>query len=247
MDATRTPSFTRTDAGYTAWNGETLLGRVERSGRAWVATTASNFTLGEQYATRAEAGLALAVVAERVARLEAIADAAEPGQPAEGPQDAPAAEARPLTGELRHEAHCKRNGGVWADPCTCTPRYWTRQELDAARTAVIEAEEQSRVDANRRAPAEVGGAPAYPPLSTEEAVAALDAGLAFIADGAGSYSFRIEEHRTHRQLGKVRAVTEELGRGYWVRYAAYRPDGSRVGYADNRRDAAVLLRDDARV
>lgn len=81
----------------------------------------------------------------------------------------------------------------------------------------------------------------YPPLSIADAEAFLAAGLHPVAEGAGGYSFRIEG-ADRRLLGKVRVVTEHLGRGIWVRYAAYRPDGSRVGYYDTRLGAAEALR-----
>lgn len=82
--------------------------------------------------------------------------------------------------------------------------------------------------------------PAYPPHTTAEAEELAEVGLYLVAD-RGAYAQRVEETRTHRRLGTVRCVTEELGRGFYVRFAAYRPDGSRVGYAPTRPEAARLL------
>ena len=66
-------------------------------------------------------------------------------------------------------------------------------------------------------------------------------GAVGFAEGRGGYSFDLQERRSHLHLGRITAVTEELGGGFWVRYAAYRPDGSRAGYALTRPEAARLL------
>jgi hypothetical protein len=70
-------TFTRSAGGYAVWTDETLLGRVERDGRLWLAYTAAGHLL-HTYPTRAEAGAALEVTARRVAEVEAIAELAEP-------------------------------------------------------------------------------------------------------------------------------------------------------------------------
>lgn len=86
----------------------------------------------------------------------------------------------------------------------------------------------------------------YPPFTTEEAREANTAGLHLYAPQGGAYSHEVRRDSHHgRLLGTVRCVTETLGTGTWVRFAAYRPDGSRVGYATGRVAAAELLRTDA--
>lgn len=42
-------------------------------------------------------------------------------------------------------------------------------------------------------------------------------------------------------IGRVRKVTETMGRGSWIFFVAFRPDGSRVGHARTLAAAAELL------
>lgn len=93
------------------------------------------------------------------------------------------------------------------------------------------------------ATADLTPAPAkgYPAYTTEEAREALAEGFNLVASG-GSYSQDVYAAPDARYLGRVRAVTEELGGGFWIHYAAYRLDGSRAGYAKTRVEAAKLLR-----
>lgn len=116
---------------------------------------------------------------------------------------------------------------VGSRPRPTTPNTLSAVEEDARTAEMTPAEE-----------------PGYPVLTTDEAVAINDAGLNLYAPQGGSYSYEVREGGPlgGRLLGRVRAVTEHLGEGFWLHYAAYRTDGSRVGYAPTRLRAALLLR-----
>jgi hypothetical protein len=82
----------------------------------------------------------------------------------------------------------------------------------------------------------------YPPYTTAEAREAAAEGLHLFSTHGGSYQHEVRRGDHYGTvLGKVRCITEELGGGFWVHFAAYRLDGSRVGYAKTRVGAASLL------
>lgn len=116
---------------------------------------------------------------------------------------------------------------VWQDAAAERARREAAQEL-AAEEAVLE----------EWADPAMSNAPAYPPLTVEECVAALEQGLSLIAEG-GAYMQRVEgPHRQH--LGTIRCVTDAEGPGTGVRFAAYRPDGSRAFVPARTRVSAAL-------
>jgi hypothetical protein len=94
-------------------------------------------------------------------------------------------------------------------------------------------------------PGEAGPTPEQAPAlapTVEDDRHALAAGLSFVGMHGGVRTFQVSRGRSSGQrLGRVSRVTETLGGGEWVRWAAYREDGSRVGYADSRLAAGQLL------
>jgi hypothetical protein len=94
-------------------------------------------------------------------------------------------------------------------------------------------------------PGEAGPTPEQAPAlapTVDDDRHALAAGLSFVGLHGGVRTFQVSRGRSSGQrLGRVARVTESLGGGEWVRWAAYREDGSRVGYADSRLAAGQLL------
>ncbi len=81
----------------------------------------------------------------------------------------------------------------------------------------------------------------YPPVTVQECEEALAEGLVLIQDGPSGYTVEVQQRASGARLGRVRCITETMGRGSWGYFAAYRPDGSRVGYTKTRVGAASLL------
>lgn len=107
--------------------------------------------------------------------------------------------------------------------------------LMAHRTAMREADRTGLVTAPRE---DTG----YPPYTTAEAVELAHAGLSLLSDHGGSYAHTVRQGgHLGRVLGRVQCITDEEDLTT-VRFGAYRPDGSRVGIADSRPEAARLLR-----
>jgi hypothetical protein len=127
------------------------------------------------------------------------------------------------------------NPTAWALPSSGPAELELSEQ--ARRTISAMREERERLEGLSPAP-EKG----YPPVTVAECEEALAEGIAFILDGASGHSVEVVERRSGARLGRVRCLTEELGGGFWVHFAAYRPDGSRVGHAKGRVAAALLLR-----
>lgn len=126
-----------------------------------------------------------------------------------------------------------------------------RMEATAADRQRAEGERNARLMAHRTAmreqdrtglvtaPREDTG---YPPYTTAEAVELAHAGLSLLSDHGGSYAHTVRQGgHLGRVLGRVQCITDEEDLTT-VRFGAYRPDGSRVGIADSRPEAARLLR-----
>lgn len=126
------------------------------------------------------------------------------------------------------------NPTAWALPSSGPAELELSEQ--ARRTIAAMREERERLEGLSPAP-EKG----YPPVTVQECEEALAEGIVLIVDGPSGYTVQVQQRASGAILGRVRAVTEEMGTGFWVRFAAYRLDGSRVGYAKTRVGAASLL------